>query len=47
LFVMNDLMKIIRRAIEEKQIEFVRQKLKDSPEISNLRTLIPKHYRTD
>jgi hypothetical protein len=47
LFVMNDLMKIIRRAIKEKQIEFVRQKLKDSPEISNLRTLIPKHYRTD
>jgi hypothetical protein len=46
LFVMNDLMKMISRAIDEKQIEFVRQRIKDS-EISNLKTLIPQHYRPD
>ncbi len=46
LFVMNGLMKIINRAIKEKQIELVRQKLKDS-EISNLKTLIPQHYESD
>lgn len=46
LFVMNDLMEVISRAIKEKQIELVRQKLTDS-EISNLKTLIPQHYETD
>ena len=46
LFVMNSLMKMINRAIKEKQIEFVRQKIKDS-EISNLKTLIPQHYESD
>ena len=46
LFVMNDLMEMINRAIKEKQIEFVRQKIKDS-EISNLKTLIPQHYESD
>ena len=46
LFVMNNLMKMINRAIEEKQIELVRQKIRDS-EISNLKTLIPQHYESD
>lgn len=46
LFVMNSLMKMINRAIKEKQIELVRQKIKDS-EISNLKTLIPQHYESD
>lgn len=46
LFVMNNLMKMINRAIKEKQIELVRQKIKDS-EIANLKTLIPKHYESD
>lgn len=46
LFAMNDLMEMINRAIKEKQIEFVRQKIKDS-EISNLKTLIPQHYESD
>jgi queuine/archaeosine tRNA-ribosyltransferase len=43
---MNNLMDMISRAINEKQIELVRQKIKDS-EISNLKTLIPQHYETD
>jgi hypothetical protein len=46
LYVMNSLMKMINRAIKEKQIELVRQKIKDS-EISNLKTLIPQHYESD
>lgn len=46
LFVMNNLMKIISRAIKEKQIELVRQRIKDS-EISNLKKLIPQHYESD
>lgn len=46
LFVMNSLMKMINRAIKEKQIELVRHKIKDS-EISNLKTLIPQHYESD
>jgi len=46
LFVMNSLMKMINRAIREKQIELVRQKIRDS-EISNLKTLIPQHYESD
>jgi hypothetical protein len=46
LFVMNNLMKMINRAINEKQIELVRQKIKNS-EISNLKTLIPQHYESD
>ena len=46
LFVMNGLMKIINRAIKEKQIEFVRMKIRDS-EISTLKTLIPQHYESD
>ena len=46
LFVMNDLMEMINRAIRDKQIELVRQKLKDS-EISNLKSLIPQHYESD
>jgi len=45
-FAMNDLMEIISRAINEKQIEFVRQKIKDS-ELSNLKRLIPQHYDSD
>jgi len=43
---MNSLMKMINRAIKEKEIELVRQKIKDS-EISNLKTLIPQHYESD
>lgn len=46
LFVMNSLMKIINRAIKEKQIELVRHKIKDT-EIGNLKTLIPQHYESD
>jgi hypothetical protein len=46
LFVMNDLMVIIARAIDEKQIEFVRQRINES-EVSNLKTLIPQHYPSD
>ena len=46
LYVMNSLMKMISRAIEEKQIELVRQRIKES-EISNLKTLIPRHYESD
>jgi hypothetical protein len=46
LFVMNRLMKMINTAINEKQIELVRQRIKDS-EISNLKTLIPQHYESD
>lgn len=46
LFVMNSLMKMINRAIKEKQIELVRQKIRDS-EISNLKTLIPQHYESN
>jgi queuine/archaeosine tRNA-ribosyltransferase len=46
LFAMNNLMEMINRAIREKQIELVREKIKDS-EISNLKTLIPQHYESD
>jgi hypothetical protein len=46
LFAMNSLMKMINRAITEKHIELVRQKIKNS-EISNLKTLIPQHYESD
>jgi hypothetical protein len=46
LFVMNGLMRMINRAIKEKQIDLVRQKIKNS-EISNLRKLIPQHYESD
>lgn len=46
LSAMNDLMEMISRAIKEKQIELVRQRIKDS-EISNLQKLIPQHYESD
>lgn len=46
LFAMNDLMELLSQAITDKQIEFVRQRIKDS-EVSNLKTLIPKHYDSD
>lgn len=46
LFAMNDLIEMISRAIQDKQIELVRQKLKNS-EVSNLKTLIPLHYASD
>jgi hypothetical protein len=47
LFAMNSLMKIINRAIREKQIELVRERIKNSTELSNLKTLIPQHYESD
>jgi len=37
---------MINEAINEKQIELVREKIKDS-EISNLKTLIPQRYESD
>jgi hypothetical protein len=46
LFVMNGLMEMISRAIHDKQIEMVRQKISNS-EVSNLKTLIPQHYILD
>lgn len=46
LFVMNDLMKIINRAIKERQIELVRERIKNS-ELGNLKTLIPQHYESE
>jgi hypothetical protein len=46
LFVMNSLMKMINRAITEKQIELVRHKIGNS-ELGNLKTLIPQHYESD
>jgi hypothetical protein len=47
LFSMNSLMKIINRAIREKQIELVRERIKNSTELSTLKTLIPQHYESD
>jgi hypothetical protein len=47
LFAMNSLMKLINRAIQEKQIELVRERIKNSTELSNLKTLIPQHYESD
>jgi hypothetical protein len=46
LFAMNDLMGIISTAINEKQIELVRERIIDS-EISVLKSLIPQHYNPD
>jgi hypothetical protein len=47
LFAMNDLMKLINGAIRDKQIEMVREKIRNSTELSNLKTLIPQHYESD
>lgn len=46
LFAMNDLMRIVSRAIDEKQIELVRERISNS-EISVLKNLIPQHYESD
>jgi len=44
LFVMNNLMKMIHRAVDEKHIELVREKLINS-ELRNLKVLIPQFYQ--
>ncbi len=44
LFVMNSLMKMIHKAVEEKHVELIREKLINS-EIRNLKVLIPRFYQ--
>lgn len=44
LFVMNNLMKMIHTAIDEKHVELIREKLINS-ELRNLKVLIPRFYQ--